>query len=218
MPHELAHDQLRRIFRTGDFGTATTECLEPLSDIIGQSRAVQALKFGLGIQNRGFNIYVAGPPGIGKMTAVKAYLETHAGAKETPPDWCYVNNFEDPYQPEALKLPPGRGRGLQRDIKVLIEHLRRDVRRAFESDEYGERRQAVVKTLDQQRSQIRDQLNELAGKAGFLLEPTPMGLAMLPVLEGKPLKELEFQALPPETRDAIQARREGLQEKITAAM
>ncbi len=216
--HEIEPDKLRRTFDPALFGAGTTECLAPLSDIIGQKRAVQALQFGLGIQETGYNVYVAGPPGIGKMTAVKAYLETQASGKATPSDWCYVNNFEDPYQPSALKLPPGRGRILKQDMKELVDHLKRDVRRAFESDEYGARRQEIIKQFDRQRTHLREQLDEVAGKTGFALEPTPMGLAMMPMLEGRPLKETEFQGLPPETREAIQKRREGLQQKITDAM
>ncbi|HXI02991.1 MAG TPA: ATP-binding protein [Candidatus Saccharimonadales bacterium] len=216
--HELRAEDLRREFDPASYGTETTECLAPLEGIIGQKRAVQALKFGLGIQENGYNIYVAGPPGIGKMTAVKAYLESHAGEKETPPDWCYVNNFDDPYMPESLRLPPGRGRMLQHDMKELIEHLRRDVRRAFESDEYGSRRQTILKEFERRRTQLREKLNGTAEKAGFALEGTPLGLAMLPILEGRPLKESEFQALPPETRETIQKRREALQEQIGDAM
>jgi predicted ATP-dependent protease len=218
MTFQLKPEQLRRTFDPARFGSETTDCLEPLEGIIGQERAVQALRFGLGIRERGFNIYVAGPPGIGKMTAVKSFLESVAREKEAPSDWCYVNNFEDSYQPAALRLPPGRGRRLQQEMNGLIDHLKRDVRRAFESEEYGARRQQVVKEFDKERTRLREQLNEVAAKAGFVLEATTMGLAMLPILEGKPLRESEFQALPKETREAIQQRREALQEEITAAM
>jgi hypothetical protein len=140
----VSPEQLRRAFNADDYTSEKTECVEPLSGIIGQKRALQALTFGLGIREQGYNIYVAGPPGIGKMTAVKAYLESRARAMETPPDWCYVNDFADPYQPVAISLPAGRGRGLQQDMKELVAHLRRDVRRAFESDEYGSRLRARV--------------------------------------------------------------------------
>jgi predicted ATP-dependent protease len=217
-PHEVSPEQLRRAFNADDYTSEKTECVEPLSGIIGQKRALQALTFGLGIREQGYNIYVAGPPGIGKMTAVKAYLESRARAMETPPDWCYVNDFADPYQPVAISLPAGRGRGLQQDMKELVAHLRRDVRRAFESDEYGSRRQSVIKQFDTARNQVREQLNGMAAKAGFALESTPMGLAMMPILEGRPLKESEFQALPPQTREAFQKRREALQQQIADAM
>src|ERR1041385_609382 len=101
MIQELTPEQLRRIYDPDALGIETTESLQPLTTIIGQERAVSALRFGLGMQQSGFHIYVAGPAGIGKMTAVQAFLEQVAHQKETPPDWCYVNNFDDSYQPRV---------------------------------------------------------------------------------------------------------------------
>jgi predicted ATP-dependent protease len=218
MKSALSPEQLRRRIDPASLGVRTSEEIEPLEGIIGQKRAVSALHFGLDIQEMGFNIYVAGPPGIGKMTAVQSFLEELARQKETPPDWCYVNNFDDAYQPKALRLPAGRGRELQHDMKSLIEHLRRSVPRTFESEEYGARRSRMLKALDEQRTQLREQLNQKASKAGFVLEATPLGIAMLPLVEGKPIDEREMQALPAEAREAIDERRKGLQEEIKAVM
>jgi Cdc6-like AAA superfamily ATPase len=73
-------------------------------------RAVRALKFGLGIRNQGFNIYVAGYPGTGRKTAVKNLVEEIARVEPVPPDWCYVNNFANQYEPKAIQLPAGKGK------------------------------------------------------------------------------------------------------------
>ena len=131
----LSSSQLRRTFDPKTLGVETTEQLKTLEGIIGQKRAVSALQFGLEIHDKGFNIYVAGPPGIGKMTAVQSFLEALARQKPTPPDWCYVNNFEDSYQPKGCQLPAGRGHSLQQDMKNLIEHVRREIPKAFDSEE-----------------------------------------------------------------------------------
>ncbi|HLG93222.1 MAG TPA: hypothetical protein VI546_00125, partial [candidate division Zixibacteria bacterium] len=72
---ELSPEKLRKTYDPKALGIAHTGELKPLVGIIGQKRAVSALQFGLGIEGKGFNIYVAGPPGIGKMTAVKTFLE-----------------------------------------------------------------------------------------------------------------------------------------------
>lgn len=95
MDHELAPEQLRYTFDPKALGFPTTEHLQPLEGIIGQPRAMSALRFGLSIQEIGFHIYVAGPPGIGKMSTLQMFLEELARRKETPSDWCYVNNFDD---------------------------------------------------------------------------------------------------------------------------
>ena len=72
---------------------------------------MRALKFGLGIKERGFNIYVAGLPGTGRTTAVERFLEDVAKGEPAPSDWCYVNNFRDSSRPNAIQLPAGRGAG-----------------------------------------------------------------------------------------------------------
>ncbi len=88
MNRELSPEQLRRRFDPATLGIQTTENMKPVKHIIGQKRAVSALRFGLGIEEPGFNIYVAGPPGIGKMTAVQSFLQETARRGVTPLDWC----------------------------------------------------------------------------------------------------------------------------------
>jgi len=218
MPHELSPEQLRRTFDPNALGIETTEHIQPLEGIIGQRRAVSALHFGLEIQELGFNIYVAGPPGIGKMTAVKSFLEELARQKETPPDWCYVNNFEDPYHPKALRLPTGWGVRFAQDIKNLIEHVRRELPKVFESEEYSARRDEIVKAINQQREAVINRVQERATQAGFLLQAAPFGILIVPVLGGRPLSDAEFQSLPQAAREDIQRRRDALQEDLKIAM
>ena len=214
MIQELAPEQLRRIYDPESLGCETTESLEPLSGIIGQARAVAALRFGLDMAQPGFHIYVAGPPGIGKMTAVQGFLEEVASQKETPPDWCYVNNFEDTYQPIACKLPAGKGREFQQDMRDLINHLRYQLPKSFESDAYSTRRDEIVKALEKQREVVIEHINDQASQAGFLLQMTPTGIAMTPMLSGRALSDPEFQALPIPARDDFRARREQLQDNV----
>lgn len=215
---QLAPEQLRRRFDPRSLGMDTTESVPPLAGIIGQTRAVAALRFGLNIRDIGFNIFVAGPPGIGKMTTVRSFLEGVAGRQPTPPDWCYVNNFEDPYQPKPLRLPAGRGRALQQDMHGLIEHARREIPKAFEADGYGAQREAIVKDLEDRRSEIQDHLTQEAAQAGFSLQASPSGILLIPMVKGRPLKESEFMALPAQARDDFQHRREGLDSSLKAAM
>lgn len=216
--YELSPEHLRRTSDPKVLGCQTTKDLKPLEGIVGQKRAVSALYFGLGIEGTGFNIYVAGPPGIGKMTAVESFLEELARRKEKPPDWCYVNNFDDPYQPKVCRLPAGRGRELQRDMKRLIEHVRRELPKAFESEEYEKKRSNVDKGIDTQRSQMFEHLQKQTAEAGFTLQKTPFGITIIPVREGKPLSEKEFEALPESARKDIEQRRTALQEELNAAM
>ncbi|MBC8249489.1 MAG: AAA family ATPase [Anaerolineales bacterium] len=218
MAKELPVDKLRRICDPQMLGYATTEEMEPLETIIGQERAVRALEFGLGIQDLGFNIYVAGPPGTGKTTAVRRFLEEVAKSKAVPPDWCYVNDFRDPYCPNALRLPPGRGREFQKDMKKLVEGARREIPRAFESDEYAAKREETVQGFQKQRQELLSQMGEKAQERGFFLQVSPMGLLIIPVMGGKPLSEEEFMALSPEVKEQLLQKRDGLQEELKKAM
>ena len=218
MAKELPVDKLRRICDPQTLGCETTEEMESLEAIIGQERAVRALEFGLGIQELGFNIYVAGPPGTGKTTAVKRFLEEVAKGKAVPPDWCYVNNFRDPYRPNALRLPPGRGWEFQKDMKNLAEGARREIPRVFESDEYAAKREETVQGFQGQRQELTSQMGNRAQEEGFLLQMSPMGLLMIPVMEGKPLSEEEFRALSQEVKQEVLQKREGLQEELKRAM
>ncbi|MGA9351834.1 MAG: ATP-binding protein [Anaerolineae bacterium] len=218
MANELSVDKLRRICDPQMLDYETTEEIEPLETIIGQERAVRALEFGLGIKELGFNIYVAGPPGTGKTTAVERFLEEVAKDKAVPPDWCYVNNFRGPYRPKALRLPPGRGREFQKDMKNLVDGVRREIPRAFESDEYAAKREETVQGFQRQRQELLSQMGDRSQEEGFLLQMSPMGLLIIPVMEGKPLSEEEFRALSTEVKEDLQQKRESLQDELKRAM
>lgn len=108
----------------GQLGFEDTSELEPLTDIIGQERAVEALEFSLGIKSVGFNLYVSGPAGTGKGTLVRRMVKRLAQAAPAPSDWCYVNNFQDPSRPTCLSFPAGQGASFKREMAGFIEGLR----------------------------------------------------------------------------------------------
>lgn len=218
MLQPLSATQLRRTVDLGEINTDPSRGIPTENGIIGQRRAVSALQFGLGIANSGFNIFISGPPGIGKMTAVKAFLERLAGQRENPPDWCYVNNFEDPYSPKACRLPAGRGRKLQQDVHNFFEHVRLEITKVFESEDYASQRERVLKVLDQKRSEIIEKLNVSASHAQYSLQATPLGIMMVPVHKGKTLDEAQFQELPDEVRQEYLKRREALQDEMKASL
>ena len=106
------------------FDFQTTEDLEDLTDVIGQPRAVGAVQFGIGIKREGYNIFAMGPVGTGKHSLVNQFLETAAAPEPTPPDLCYVHNFQQPHRPQALQLPAGMGVKFRQDMGRLVEELR----------------------------------------------------------------------------------------------
>ena len=214
MVDELAAAQVRNLCDPDSLGFENTGELEPREGIIGQSRALQALQFGLEMPGSGYNIYVAGVAGTGRTTAVKAYLEDRALHQEVPLDWCYVNNFADPYRPKALSLPAGRGAELQRDVKAFVDRAHTDIHQAFESDEYRDRKEAVQVELEREQQALFKPMKERSEEAGFLLEITQMGMAFVPLDDGKPIDQKAFLALDAETRKEMERRRDELQEEM----
>jgi len=218
MVNELPIEKLRRECDPMLLHCETTEEITPLEGIIGQKRAVRALRFGLDIKERGFNIYVAGVPGTGRTTAVKDFLEEIAKAKPVPHDWCYVNNFRNSYEPKAIKLPSGKGKELQKDMKDFIDEARREFPKTFESEDYATKRDATVRSIEEERRKLLAQLNRRAQEEGFVLQSTPVGILIIPVMKGRPLSDKEIMALSPQMREEIQKRREKLRAELRSAM
>ena len=218
MIEELSAEKIRRKCDASFMRCETTEELLPLREIVGQERAVRALKFGLGIRDNGFNIYVAGWPGTGRTTAVKNFVEETAHVESAPPDWCYVNNFSNQYEPKAVQLPSGKGKEFQNDMKNLIENIRSALPKAFESEDYTRKREATLKELENQRKELIESLNAKAQEEGFVIQSTPVGLLLIPVINGKPVREEDLLALPQKTRNEIQERRERLQTQLRSTM
>jgi len=211
-------ERLRATWDPQTLDCDTSEELSPLEIIVGQERAVRALQFGLAIKELGFNIYVAGLPGTGRTTAVKRFLETVAKDKPVPSDLCYVNNFRDPYCPNALSLPAGRAREFRADMEGLVEGTQQEIRRAFESEEYAAKREETVRAFQRKRDDLFRHLNERARQEGFSLQASPVGLLTIPLKEGRPLSDEEFQALNSEEKEAISQKREELQAEVKATI
>jgi lon-related putative ATP-dependent protease len=215
---KLPVEKLRNICDADFMHCESTGDLVPLVEIIGQERAVRALKFGLGIKKDGFNIFVAGYPGTGRKTAVKAFVEAQAKAQPVPPDWCYVNNFGNPYEPQAIELPPGKGKEFREDMKSFIDNTKTALPKAFESEDYITRREATLRNLENRRKQLIDGLNAKAQGEGFVIQTTPMGILLVPVLNGKPLSDAEMLALPQKVKDKLEPKRESLEKEFSAVM
>ena len=206
MVNELGAEQLRYTCSPTQFPFESTSQLEPLDRIIGQERAIEALKLGLGIKdvkNR-YNIYVAGGPGTGKMSAVEHFL-SHASASEpVPPDLCYVHNFESPYNPGYLELPAGKGCQLRSDMEQHIKRLKREIPKVFESDEFKARSKRIAERFGERRTGLLDEMEKQARGLGFAIQRTPIGINTLPLHEnGEPLSQEEYDELPEEQREKI---------------
>ena len=215
---ELNYEKARRTCPDDFITCKATDELEPLTEIIGQERAVKALQFGLDIQEEGFNVYVAGLPGTGKKTAILTYLENKAKGMKKPSDWCYVYNFEDSQKPSALNLPAGKGAQFVKDMEKFVEEMKRAIIAAFESEEYANRREEMLKEYEEKKQELMSQLNKKAQEAGFVLQRSQIGILIIPVINGQLINEQQFSILPQSVREEIQERRRELQDELRSAL
>jgi lon-related putative ATP-dependent protease len=192
--------------------------LEEAPDLIGQERAVEAIRFAMRMQRKGYNVYALGPTGSGRHALVENLLRQQAEGEPTPPDWCYVNNFVDPQKPYCLQLPPGRGAGLAAAMKRLVEELRGALPAAFERDEYRSRREVIDQQFKQRNEAAFGALQKRAQQNGITLLRTPMGLALAPVRDGKVLEPDAFEALPAGERESVQHEIEATQSELETIM
>ncbi len=171
--------------------------------MLGQDRALGAISLGISLREPGFNICVAGSPGVGKMTAVRESLGRAARDQATPDDWCYVHNFANPSTPHALRLAPGQGRLLRDGLRSLITAARREIPRVFESEEYIAGVESIMGEMGRRREQRMAELGARAKTQGFLVRATPMGIALVPVVDGQPLSEEAYTQLPTAVRASL---------------
>jgi Cdc6-like AAA superfamily ATPase len=167
---ELSYEKARKKCTTEIADCVSTAELDPLQQIIGQDRAVKALQFGLKMKDGGFNIYVSGMSGTGRKTAIVSFLQEKAKDMPVPPDWCYVNNFKEQTQPNALKLPAGKGKAFRDDMDKFTEELKKELQKAFESENYAQKRASTVKKFDDDKTHLWTEINQKAKEAGFILQ------------------------------------------------
>jgi predicted ATP-dependent protease len=196
------------------FDFETTQELEGLPQIIGQPRAIEAMQFGVNIEQKGYNIFAFGLPGTGKRTLVQRLFQEKAANEPTPEDWCYVNNFEQPHKPRALNLPPGQGLKLQQDMAELVEELQTVLPAAFESEEFQARLHEVEEEFRERQEQAFEEIRRQALTRDLTLIRTPAGIVFAPVRDGAVLSPEELQKMTEEQRKELETKAAELQEEL----
>lgn len=203
-PEPLSADQTYRPCDPGSFGFTTTAELPPLTEIIGQDRAVGAVDFGVGIKAEGYNIFALGLPGTGKTRTITEFLTREAATLPVPNDYIYVYNFDTPHKPNAIRMPPGKAVEFRKDMETLVEALQSAISQAFESEEYENQKRLIQQKVNEQQEARFKALKELAESKGFTIMRTPAGLAFAPRMsDGSPMPREVYNELPPERQEAI---------------
>jgi lon-related putative ATP-dependent protease len=216
---ELKPEALREVCVPEKLGFETTADLASRpEEVIAQNRAMHALELGLGMKDLDFNIFVSGQPRSGRTDLVREYVEKLAATEESPPDFVYVYNFQEPEKPKALRLPSGMGKVLRADLDELLNTLKVQIPEIFESEDYGNRREALVHQFTSERNNILKELDERATAEGFVLNISQAGMMIFPGKEGKPLTEEELKALSDEEREELRQKSNSLHSEMNEAL
>ncbi|WP_063608082.1 Lon protease family protein [Aquamicrobium defluvii] len=194
MPAALAPQLLYRRANLSAMHFETTADIEAVEGIIGQERAVEAVRFGSRIDKPGFNLFVIGAPEARMRPTVQAMLKRQAAAEDPPCDWVYVNNFTEPHKPVAIALPAGRAPHFRDAMQELIEDLRVALPVAFESEDYQTLRGSIDDAFQKKQAEAFAELGTKAQTRGLVLIRTPMGFALAPAQDGKVVSPDEFNA------------------------
>ena len=210
----LSADLLYTPCSTDAFSFKTTKEIQALDGVIGQARALESIRFAIGMRHTGYNLFAFGPEGTGKSSTVLRFLEREAQHQAVPPDWCYVNNFKDPHKPVAVKLPAGKACPLRDDMEHLVEELQGALPAAFESEDYTQRKEALENELKKQHESAFTKLQVQAEKSNIALVRTPMGLGLAPTKDGEVLSPQDFETLSKKEQKDRQAALNELQQQL----
>ncbi len=196
---EVPLNQLRWKCDPKKLGISTTNDVKPTKEIIGQERALRALRLGLEMKHSGFNVFVTGFSGTGRMTTIKRMLAETRQKEASLLDRCYVHNFKNPDQPILLTFPAGMGNKFKVAMRDLIADLQKNIPAAFERKRYKEERKRLMEHFhERQRSVLHDFETKVKEK-GFEVIQVQVGPTMrpdiTPVVNGQPVSFEQLETL-----------------------
>jgi lon-related putative ATP-dependent protease len=213
---EVPLSELRAHVDPKSLSFESTASLQPPTErLLGQERASDAIKFGMGIKESNYHIFIAGPSKAGLTYAARTYLEEQAKKEARPPDWCYIHNFKEPDKPKSLKISAGKGKELKKDMQEFINTLQAKIPEVFDSEDYQAKDEALQQTFQRYRRKTIDRFSHLAKKEGFLLQVSQVGMVIVPATkQGQPLTQEDLAQLNKEERQSLKEKSGELQEKM----
>jgi ATP-dependent Lon protease len=196
---EVPVENLRRRCDPKSLGFKSTEELKVHKDIIGQKRAVNALRLGLDIESIGYNIFVTGLVGTGRKTAINYLLEETERIKNLPDDKLYVNNFTNPDMPRLIRLPAGQGRKFKKDMDSIVEYLMKNIPSIFESKDYESKKKEVIEDLKNKQKELIKVFEKEISEQNFTLIQLQFGVftkpAIFPLINDKAMNFDQLEEL-----------------------
>jgi ATP-dependent Lon protease len=176
----------------------SSDDIAPCDTIIGQDRAINAIKLGLKIKSKGYNVFVTGLSGTGRTSTIRHLLERLV-TEEKPDlrDICYVNNFRAEESPRVLYFRAGDGKRFKKDMAYLINSIRKVVPKIWLSEDYKDRHSRILREFETRQKELVSAFEDKLTKAGFVMVQIQAGLGvrneMQPLIDNEPtsLEKLE---------------------------
>lgn len=201
--YKVPVEKLRNQCDPNIFPHETTEEWIVDRELIGQDRAMEALKYGLSMKRKGYNIYVSGFIGTGRNSYSYLVAEEFAKKKPTPCDWCYVYNFKKPNCPKAINLPSGKGIGFKQEIESAIKNIETEIPRALSSKDYEDSKNAIFNENKKVAESILMELNNFAKEYSFVFKQTDRGILSIPLIDNRPMTDEELEKLSDDEMDRL---------------
>ncbi len=215
---ELKSSDLTFKLNASQFNFKTTDDISGYNGIIGQRRALETVETALEMPQKGFNLYVCGQVGMGKMPYVLSIVNRLAKTKPVPNDLCYIHNFENPNEPIAIFLKAGHGRTFKEDMNRFISTVRKDLLKIFESENYEKEKKIITKTYETKKNEIMQAFDKHTTAQGFKIRTATDGIYFSPVYQGKVLNEKEFNALDENVKAEFKAKSPKIQQETHEIM
>ncbi len=165
----LDAEELKWIVNPAELNYEEFEFTEGDEVIIGQEKAIKALQVGIEIKSPGYNIFITGLSGTGKLTTIKKLLEVISPVEADLKDYVYVNNFNDEDRPTLLELPAGTAVKFKKDMFHMVKFLKENIPSVLEAEPYLNRKRRLVDYYNQSQQKLYNQFENKLHKDGFVL-------------------------------------------------
>jgi hypothetical protein len=182
----------------------STAELKPLDTIVGQPRAIDAIRMGINLQAPGYNIFVTGLSGTGRTSTVKRIVEQHIERQDLEKcdlsDLCYVNNFNEPDKPILIRFKAGEVKSFKKAIDSATAFLKDRLPKLFEEDAFQNARKLILEKYKGIEEKVLNEFDEKLKTFGFIRGQLDAGNGavqpeVFPKIEAKPYQIEDLDAL-----------------------
>lgn len=190
-PKELKPEELRWFCNPNVFEFESTSKIKPIEGVVGQERALKALKLGVDMESPGYNIFVTGLSGTGKMYTIKSMLESISPECPSLKDYAYVNNFDDVDRPKLLEFDAGKACKFKRELLDSIKYLQEHIPQTLESESFVEIKKNVIARYSEDQQKMLNEFEAELNKEGLTLGQIKVGEVprpeILAIIEDQPV-------------------------------